>query len=307
MNFRWRAWQFSILVGVACLLVLASVFWWRFRSIPEVGEMIAMLPAEGATLVYVDLKSLRTAGILDLLAGNQVAEDADYRGFVAATGFDYRTDLDKVAGAIRRKDSFFVLVGRFDWSSLKQYTVNQGGKCLNGICEMPASDKGRWISFRPLRANLLALATAPYQRGAADIYLRKSPAPPDAPPQPVWVSFPQAVLTGAAVPETSKLLSKALGTARKVTFAADRARDGGFEVTLVADCPSAPEAVQLKNQLAGLTQVFKGYSASQAGKPNPGDLSAVLTSGSFEQRDSRVYGRWPVPRPFLEAVAGGNL
>ena len=53
-----------------------------------------MLPADRATLVYIDTDALRKSGLLDLLAGSKAAEEADYRKFVEQTGFDYRTDLD---------------------------------------------------------------------------------------------------------------------------------------------------------------------------------------------------------------------
>ncbi len=44
---------------------------------------------------------LRSAGILDLLAGSKSAEDPDYKKFVDESGFDYCTALDRLAIGFR--------------------------------------------------------------------------------------------------------------------------------------------------------------------------------------------------------------
>lgn len=297
----------TLLVGVGCLVALLAVVYFRFRPVPNTRALVSLLPVEGATVVFIDVKSLRTAGILDLLAGNRVAEEPDYRAFVAATGFDYRTDLDVVACAIRKRDAYFAVVGRFDWSSLKKYALNQGGSCLNGVCDVPASERDRWISFRPMKSNVLALSSTGSKLGSVSVYERAGAKFPEVPSQPIWVSFPAAAMEGDSVPAGTKLFAKALAGARDVTFALDRVADGGFEATMVANCQGAVEASELLNQLSGVTGVLKNYLARLNKQPNPADLSAVLTGGAFERRDSRVYGRWPVPRPFLESLAGGSL
>jgi hypothetical protein len=44
--------------------------------------------------------------------------------------------------------------------------------------------------------------------------------------------------------------------------------------------------------------------AKEPQKPSPGDLATVLAAGVFRQDDTRVAGRWPIERAFLEKLAG---
>lgn len=307
MNIRWKAWQICVVVGLVCAGILVTIAVLKFRVIPGNRELVSMLPLDGAGVLYIDVKTLREEGILDLLAGNRVTEESDYRSFVELTGFDYRADLDVVAGAVRGKESFYAVVGRFDWAKLKEYALRKGGSCLNGVCDVPSSIQGRWISFRPMKSNVLALASTSWKQSASSVYSRKAPPFPEIPTQPVWVSFPAAALGGDSGPAGTRLFAKALAGARDVTFALDRNQAGGFEATMVATCRDAVQATELYNQLTGVTGVFRTYLERLKKQPNPEDLSGVLTVGAFERRESRVYGRWPVPQAFLATLAGGDL
>jgi hypothetical protein len=40
--------------------------------------------------------------------------------------------------------------------------------------------------------------------------------------------------------------------------------------------------------------------------PNPGDLSGVLTSGTFNHLGTRVLGSWPLEKGFVEGLLGGS-
>jgi hypothetical protein len=42
-------------------------------------------------------------------------------------------------------------------------------------------------------------------------------------------------------------------------------------------------------------------------KPNPHDLSGLLTAGVFKQQDKRVTGHWPLDRGFVESLASGKV
>jgi len=50
-----------------------------------------------------------------------------------------------------------------------------------------------------------------------------------------------------------------------------------------------------KAQLQHATSLLRETIASENQKPNPTDLSGVLTAGVFEQAGRRVVGRWPLP------------
>jgi hypothetical protein len=53
-----------------------------------------------------------------------------------------------------------------------------------------------------------------------------------------------------------------------------------------------------------MTALLRELIEKDKQKPNPGDLSGVLTAGVFRQENVRVVGRWPLERAFLESLAG---
>src|ERR1700687_6029266 len=108
---------------------------------------MAYLPTSNATVVYLDVPTIRRSGLLNMIAGSKAAHELEYQQFVDETLFDYRQDLDAVAAAFKDDQVFFALRGRFHWGSLMAYADRQGGKYHNSFCKMPASQRDRWISF----------------------------------------------------------------------------------------------------------------------------------------------------------------
>ncbi len=47
-------------------------------------------------MLSVNVNALRQSGLLHFLAASQMAEEAEYKNFVASSGFDYQRDLDSV-------------------------------------------------------------------------------------------------------------------------------------------------------------------------------------------------------------------
>jgi hypothetical protein len=77
-------------------------------------------------------------------------------------------------------------------------------------------------------------------------------------------------------------------------------------VTLDVRCRTAQEAAAIASQLSQTTQLLREAIARERQLPNAGDLSGVLTSGTFRSQGTRVYGRWPIQRSFLENMLGGS-
>src|SRR5579863_6225298 len=158
MRVRFQPWQLAVLVVLLCGALVGVVRWRRASQPFNAAGLLAALPADGATLFYIDADALRQSGILELLAGSKTAEEADYRRFVEQTGFDYRTDVDAVAAAFVNGETYLTVRGRFQWKLLSSYARAQGGECRYTLCSMPASDKDRHVSFYPLKTNVLALS-----------------------------------------------------------------------------------------------------------------------------------------------------
>src|SRR5579862_2047155 len=129
MRFRFQPWQLAVLVVLLCGAAVGVVRWRRTFQPVNATSLLAALPVQGATLLYIDADALRQSGILDLLAGSKAAEEPDYRKFVEQSGFDYRTDVDGVAAAFVNGETYLTVRGRFQWKLLSSYARSQGGEC----------------------------------------------------------------------------------------------------------------------------------------------------------------------------------
>ena len=305
------------LIAVAVFGAALGWLYWRQQSglQSDARSLLAPLPRDRATIVYIDAARLRRTGILDLIAGSKAAEEADYRTFVEQTGFDYRTDLDAVGASFNPSGSYFVLLGRFQWPRLNAYANAQGGECRNGVCNVRDGASGRNISFYPLSSGVLALAVNPGPWGVMSIAAGRARISATLPPEPVWISAPAAVTAQMdQLPLAAGLLLAPLARAETVTLALG-ARGADFQMRLEAQCSSPEIAATVTRQLAGalaaLRQAVSGNDlGKQAGKNPAGEragLSAVLAKGAWEQREARVIGTWLLQRSFVVEFAGGQI
>ncbi len=272
--------------------------------------MAAFLPTGDSLLVYLDLDAMRRSGLLDSLAGSKGTEDADYRQFIEQTGFDYREDLNALAVAIREnpstheRDAYAVVRGSFDWGRLTAYAGSHGGQCSGGFCRVPASQPHRFVSFYKIRAHLLALAVSADQWAA--LLITHGPGPrgaADLPDQPVWMLAPAAALQSDSLfPEGARAYASALRGADRVALTLG-AQGDHLALSLDVTCGNVDQASALVVQLEQLTETLRKWIAREHAKPNPGDLSGVLTAGSFRRDDRRVFGVWPIPKEFIRSVS----
>ena len=74
---------------------------------------------------------------------------------------------------------------------------------------------------------------------------------------------------------------------------------GRIEAALEATCHTEEDARILASQLSSMTGMLKKNAADN-------DVTAMLAAGSFDRKDRRVTGRWPVPNNLLaEALTNG--
>jgi len=292
------------------ILLCGAALWlaWHFRfgRPPATAELAARIQRNGGVLLVIDVERLRSSGVLSLLTRSRVEEEREYRDFVTLTAFDYRTDLDLVVACFHRGSIYAFLKGRFDWSLIKSYVEAEGGVCWNGLCRIRTARRDRVLSFIPMKPNLMLIGIAEDPWSLVTVP-PSAPAPPAIPSEPAWISLPSQVLKGnESLPAGSRLFAKALEEADNLTFTLGQS-ERGLQLALAADCRTPETAATLFNQLLGVTTVVREYLSRLKQTPNPADLSGVLTGGQFELRDRRVIGKWPIERPFLDALAGGNL
>ena len=271
----------------------------------QLGEGLQRGFGPGTAGLERQLLALRRAGFLDVFSGAAAAQEPDYRSFVERTGFNYLRDLDYALLSFHRTGTYFLVRGRFDWPRLENYARAQGGHCEGGLCNLEGSARDRRISFLPLRRDLMALAVSEDDAAAARLEASRPGPSLDIPRDPVWSLIPLAALRSAAgLPPDAGVFVRALGASDRILLALGP-RGAALELRLDVTCRSAAAAAALAAQLREATARLRELLAREKQAPNARDLSGVLAAGAFEQKDLHVFGRWPLQRAFLEALARG--
>src|SRR5208337_64453 len=156
------------------LLVLTAVVvpaWLYFRSqgrdvITARENLLAHLPADSSSVLYLDLQELRASPFLAQIlawAPHPPPED-EYTKFVQATGFDYERDLDRVgvsfSGTAENPKRMAVAEGHFDRKKIEAYSARFGTlKTANGktIYAVTLNSPPRTAYFSFLRDDQVAL------------------------------------------------------------------------------------------------------------------------------------------------------
>ena len=278
----------------------------RMRGGSTPSDLVSYLPAENATVLYIDVDAMRRSGVLNMLSGSKAAEEIEYKQFVDETLFDYRQDLEAVAAAFKKNQIFFALRGHFHWKNLRQYASRHGGSCQNSICVVAGSRPDRKISFYALRANVLAMAISSDHFAAYQVSNKKAPPPLALPSQPVWATVPIAALKESGdLPSGLKPYAAALGNADLVQFTLGPSGDH-LQLALNVTCRDAQTASTLLVDLESATNALRKLLAEEHQKADPADLTGVLLAGSFRRDDRSVFGQWPLERAFVDALANGS-
>lgn len=304
---RFRPWHLAWLLMLVATGLVVGVYLWRVRSASEVARLAARLPRGEFTVAHIDLRALRAAGLLRLLARPDGEQEAEYLDFVRQTDFDYARDLDTVLAAFGSEETFALLVGRFDWGRLIAFVNGRGGDCYNGFCRVPSGKPNRWISFFAVTPSIMGLAVSRDSWAASALLDEQASAPIGLPPpQPLWVTFSGGTLRRASwLPAGTRAFVTPIAAAERVTVALG-ASGSAYEAVLEVQCRTPEEASRIARQLTEVTEALNRMIRLENKEPNPRDLSGVLTAGVFTSRETRVEGRWPVPAEFLQALAEGS-
>ncbi len=299
--------QIIALLAAVCALAAGGVFWFhRTHSVARPSDLVVLLPTSNASVVYIDVNALRRSGILDLLAGSKAVEDADYQQFVNETKFDYRQDLDAIAAAFKDGKVYFALRGRFHWKNLKDYAARQGGSCHSDFCVVAGSQPNRRISFYPVKHDVLGMAIGPDDFAAYQVTSQSAKLALAPPAQPMWALIPAAALqTMDSLPAAAKAYVPALQGAEQILLSVGADPTNQLQFGVQVTCKDATAASALLTQFEGTTSALNRAFSKANRKPDPADLSGVLVAGTFHRSERQVYGAWPIPRAFVDAIAGG--
>jgi hypothetical protein len=302
---RARAWLLIVPTAVICAAAVWGVAWYRSRNIPP-AAMLKRLPSSDALVVYLDFAALRQAGILSMLDNPKIAQEPEYQDFVRKIDFNYKQDLDTAMVAFAPTGRFLLVRGRFDWKSLRSFVESESGRCYNSLCRMQGSTPQRRISFFPLQSNLMALAVSEDDSAALRMQDVASGPEPEVPNAPVWMAIPGAVLkSGEGLPAGTRPFARSMESAESVvlSFVPEGKR---LAAKLNVRCRNSQEAAELVTELSRVTTLLREMIEREQHRPNPADLSGVLTSGSFRAEGARVFGYWPIERAFVENMLGGQ-
>jgi hypothetical protein len=285
--------------GLLATVVGAVALWYFWLRAPGAAELVALLPPEDGPTLAINVRLLRKTGLLETLAGRAGAEESEYKRFVAASGFNYREDLDYIVARFRPKDSLFIVAGRFDLPRLAQYARGAGGRCAGELCAVEGSSKERQISWTPIGRDTLGMVVGPDPLGAA--LLGQSAKPAFTVPQsPVWLHLPGSELKpGPGLPPGLSVLLSNLEGANEATIGVEM-QGLDFVLALEAPCPSGGKASEVASRLQATTELLKKLLAREHQQPSQKDLSGVLAGGTFKAEGNVVKGSWPVARIFLQ-------
>ena len=308
MPVRLNPWSLAAALALACAGGLFAIHAYRSRSQWTVADMVAALPHENSILAVADVAKLRDSGFLELIAGSPSIEELEYRTFTEETGFDYRSDLDRVAIVFADDSRYAVALGRFNWSRLNTYSIRNKGTCHNSFCEAPSGDFGRMVSYYAIRTNVLAFASAKGSGGAFRAQPNISPAHA-WPESALWVRVPGAQFKDQRdLPKGTSMFATAISATSETVFRLDAAKaGGGAELNADMYCKDEQAAANLEKELTDATQLLRKLMARDKQAPDPANLTGVLGAGSFKRDKSVVNAHWPLDRTFLRALAGGNL
>ncbi len=290
---------------LALMAVAGGAFYgfqrYRYRFVRTDEDLLRFLPATNVSSFYANVAALRAAGFLQLIEG---AQAPDYRAFVRETGFDYSRDLDALAGAADGHQMWCVLRGHFDWRKLREYVKRHGGECGNGECNIATSTPGRRASFRSVQPDVMALAVSP--GGDAARAMRESSSEASFPTSaPVWVKPSHALLANPAqLPLALRIFAISLQSSHSLLVSlrqADRSGDA-FTIEVDAAFENRPTAETARQQLELNTGLLKRALSREHASTNPGDLTALLTSGVFRVEQQHLFGDWRVSQELLQAL-----
>ncbi len=307
-----KPWQYLTVVILLVCGAVAGLYYYRKVTTQTPGQMISILPRQDASLFYVNVGAIRDSGLLSDVSGPRVTEEPEYKDFLAQTSFDYERDLDQLAGATTGDETYLLLAGRFNWRKLSQYARSHGGQCLQGVCSLPGSRANRWISFMPLRSNLMGLAISEKQRAVYSIGKLGSVTELSVPKDPVWITIPHVILARPhTMPPIAAALADAANSASSLTLSlanpAAQTGIGGldqaaFVVRMEARFDSDTKAVDMESELVRATTLVKTMVDTRQAPAGPTDLASILMRGSFQNAGGVVTGSWPVSRDFVNSL-----
>ncbi|SPE29228.1 conserved hypothetical protein [Candidatus Sulfopaludibacter sp. SbA3] len=304
VNPKVRAWMLILIIASVCAAMTGAMVWYRSRRLTTAG-LLKRMPSVDSLVVYIDFEKLRQAGLVQLLYGSQADQDPEYKAFATKTDFHWAQDLDSAILAVAPSGKYIVARGRFDWKSLRSFVDDAGGECYNTLCKIQGSSQERRISFLPLQSDVMAMAVSDDGSAATRLTETIGGPDPEVPDAPIWLSIPASILKSNTLPEGTVSFARSVADSDRVTlmFVPEGKR---LAAKLSVLCRSAEDAGKVVDDLTKKTGILRSMIAHAHAKPDPADVTGVLTAGSFQANGRRVFGYWPIETAFVEKTLGAR-
>jgi hypothetical protein len=300
---RIRPWFLAALMVAFCASAFLVLDWQRRSRDFSDAALLMRLPEGEGTCLYVNVQALRQSGMLDVLAGQRTEEEPDYQAFVRATGFDYRDDLDAVMVQFGIDSSMYIVRGRFSWQQISRYlkSFEAEAKCSNGVCSIPVS-RGRYLSAMPLAENLVAIGVGPNRTVVYSALTLRERKNTNLPKAPFWMELSEEFLRNPRrLPEGTRAFVGAVRGAHDV-FVSVVPANGGLEARLQAAFPTPADASAARANLAETTATLRKFFTLDKQQPSQSPIATMLLAGAFDQKESQVTGRWPLPASLFTSL-----
>ncbi len=293
------------LIALATLIFVYALDRYQHRFVRSDHDLLRLLPDGDATVFYAQVDALRRTGLLSLVSDAKTM-DSEYGTFVRATGFDYWKDVDAIAGSAKHDGLFLALKGRFNWDRIQSYVEAHQGSCGAYGCQMSATTPGNWISLKRMQSDVMGVAVGIGKQLASEVHPGQDAYAGVVPGYTVWINLAPGLLKDpSSLPAALRIFAISMQSANSALIALTRAREGSayaFEIKLQAECSSEVIADTVRSQLRLDTDALKLELAREHRPPNPGDLTGLLTAGTFATNGKEVTGTWPVRKELLKTL-----
>jgi hypothetical protein len=300
-----KPWLSVVLLAACSAAIVFEIDYYRHRFVRSDADLVGLLPGGDGTIFFANMTALRQAGVLGLFAGSKTVEEPEYQEFVRQTHFNYKSDVQVIAGAADGEQILLLVRGRFDWTRLRQYASAHGGACKKELCNLPTTNPRRWASFLPIQSDVMGLAVSQDSSAALALSPRRDRVSQQIPPGPVWVKVSQELLKNPVrLPAPLRIFAISLQSADGVLLWLDSGAKSGvaFSLQLDAQCPTMATAEIIKTQLELQTRMLRLELAREHKQPSLADFAGILIAGTFHVSDKHVIGTWPIHRELLNRL-----
>lgn len=314
---------YTLATAAVLVLALGAILFLRFHAPPEVARLLP----ESDAILYLNLKPLRAAAHFDQ---QPVQPSPEYARFMAATGFQWDRDLDRVAVSLHRMPDpsgpngpvayTGVMEGHFDGERLRRYLQGNSNDrevyAGHEVYTLPG-EEGRVLRVTPLGYDLLAASNMPAPEQIHSVIDRYAAgASPFAGSSLLALRYRQVPLfafawgighVGLPFGERGRIqvFGITLPLSEDTDFIASLTFRGALHLRVEELAPTEVDAAQTATNLSTILNLLRGFMPS-GGSQGERAFQQALQSLSVQQQKATVVLTGNLSPVLLEAGRPGH-